>query len=68
MVKQKVRIEFDAKTEKDLEIIKDLKQYYDIIYKCSSCGTIYGSQSKKDNGICVTCIKNLRKSKMELRK
>ena len=67
MVKQKVRVEFEAKTEKDLEIIKDLKKYYKFIYKCK-CGFIYGCNSLRDNGICVKCLKKLRQSKMEMSK
>jgi len=39
------------------EQAKDLKQYYKLIYKCSKCGIIYGSDEKDLTKLCPDCMK-----------
>jgi len=65
---EKKTINFEVKSKKDLKAVSELKAYYQTIYKCKSCGLIYGSDSDKDNGICRKCMKKLRNSKMEMKK
>ena len=65
---EKKTINFEVKSKKDLKAVNELKAYYHTIYKCNSCGVIYGSDSEKDNGLCRVCMKKLRNSKMEMKK
>lgn len=66
MVKRARLVDFDLKSNEELKEFKELKECYNVIYKCNICRIIYGSDSKKDNGICPQCLKNIRKSNVEL--
>jgi len=48
----------EQKTER-----KDLLKYYEYVYSCSKCGTMYGTLLKERIIICPICYNKLRGKK-----
>lgn len=47
---------------------KELKKYFKRVIKCSVCKHIYGSDGKKDNGLCPTCDNKFKQATMKKKK